>query len=397
MRVQSFFVMDENFLLHRKRALRLLERMRRGGKPWSLYVFSSAHTLRRYTMEELVGLGISWLWMGLEGKTSGYAKLGGTDTRALVAELQDNGIRVLGSTIVGLPEHTPEGIDEAIEHAVAPRHRVPPVHAVHAPARDPAARRAPGRGHAPVRGASATPPTCTDSFGSTSGTPASATARRRSSCCGRSAATSRPTDRASSASPAPCCGGGGVTSTTPRSGCAPASRASAQASPPCSRAPSGPRNGTSGMTPSSARRIRGLREELAREFGWRSRRIGRRARPRDLRRPVPRRETAAPGLDLRAGDVLRSQRGGQGAAGPTMAEGRLVPLGLPRGGHRRARPRPRGHTSRSAGDGLRSDSRFARSAAAQARPTMRALTSQRRFASASSRARGAGSTALPPS
>jgi radical SAM superfamily enzyme YgiQ (UPF0313 family) len=119
MRVQSFFVMDENFLLYRKRALRLLERMRQGGKPWSLYVFSSAHTLRRYTMEELVGLGISWLWMGLEGKRSGYAKLGGIDTRALVAELQEDGIRVLGSTIVGLPEHTPEGIDEAIEHAVA--------------------------------------------------------------------------------------------------------------------------------------------------------------------------------------------------------------------------------------------------------------------------------------
>ena len=32
MRVQSFFVMDENFLLYRKRALRLLELMRRGTK-----------------------------------------------------------------------------------------------------------------------------------------------------------------------------------------------------------------------------------------------------------------------------------------------------------------------------------------------------------------------------
>ena len=119
MQVRSFFVMDENFLLYRKRALRLLELMRAGLKPWSLYVFSSANTLRLYTMEELVGLGISWLWMGLEGRKSGYKKLGDTDTQALVADLQSNGIRVLGSSIVGLPEHTPEGIDEAIEHAVA--------------------------------------------------------------------------------------------------------------------------------------------------------------------------------------------------------------------------------------------------------------------------------------
>jgi len=118
MGVRSFFVMDENFLLRRKRALRLLELMRARDKSWSLYVFSSANTLRLYGMEELVGLGISWVWMGLEGKQSAYAKLEGTDTRALVERLQANGIRVLGSSIIGLPEHTPENIDLAIAHAV---------------------------------------------------------------------------------------------------------------------------------------------------------------------------------------------------------------------------------------------------------------------------------------
>jgi radical SAM superfamily enzyme YgiQ (UPF0313 family) len=117
--VRSFFVMDENFLLHRKRAMGLLGRMREGQKAWSLYVFSSANTLRLYAMEDLVALGISWLWMGIEGKDSAYKKLDKTDTRTLVAGLQANGIRVLGSSIVGLPEHTPENIDGAIDYAVA--------------------------------------------------------------------------------------------------------------------------------------------------------------------------------------------------------------------------------------------------------------------------------------
>jgi len=117
--VQSFFVMDENFLLYRRRALRLLERMREAGKSWSLYVFSSANTLRLYSMEELVGLGVSWVWLGLEGKGAAYVKLAKADTRTLVAELQSHGIRVLGSSIVGLPEHAPDTIDEAIAHAVA--------------------------------------------------------------------------------------------------------------------------------------------------------------------------------------------------------------------------------------------------------------------------------------
>ncbi len=119
MKVRSFFVMDENFLLHRKRALRLLSLMIEHNKAWSLYVFSSANVLRSYTMEQLVGLGISWVWMGLEGKGSQYLKLKGADTHALIRELQSNGIRVLGSTIIGLEEHTPENIDDAIEYAVS--------------------------------------------------------------------------------------------------------------------------------------------------------------------------------------------------------------------------------------------------------------------------------------
>ena len=119
MKVRSFFVMDENFLLHRKRALRLLEMMKDHAKAWSLYVFSSANTLKSYTMEQLVGLGISWVWMGLEGRKSNYEKVQGIDTRSLVRELQANGIRVLGSSIIGLEEHTPGNINEAIEWAVS--------------------------------------------------------------------------------------------------------------------------------------------------------------------------------------------------------------------------------------------------------------------------------------
>ncbi|MBI3021201.1 MAG: cobalamin B12-binding domain-containing protein [Candidatus Omnitrophica bacterium] len=119
MGIRSFFVMDENFLLHKKRALRLLELIEEYGKSWSLYVFSSAHVVQSYPIEQLVRLGISWVWMGLEGKNSRYAKLQGIDTRVLVRTLQSHGIRVLGSSIIGLEEHTPDNIDEVIEHAVS--------------------------------------------------------------------------------------------------------------------------------------------------------------------------------------------------------------------------------------------------------------------------------------
>lgn len=115
--VRSFFMMDENFLFHKKRALRLLELMEEHKKSWSLYVFTSANVLRTYTIEQLVRLGISWVWMGIEGRESQYQKLKGIDTFELISELQSHGIRVLGSTIIGLENHTPANIDEAIEYA----------------------------------------------------------------------------------------------------------------------------------------------------------------------------------------------------------------------------------------------------------------------------------------
>jgi radical SAM superfamily enzyme YgiQ (UPF0313 family) len=116
--VQTFFVMDENFLLHKKRALELLELMKAGKKAWGMAVFASANAIRKYEPEELVELGVSWVWMGLESPRSNYVKLKGTDSHALTHELREHGIRVQGSTIIGLEHHTPDNIHEEIEFAV---------------------------------------------------------------------------------------------------------------------------------------------------------------------------------------------------------------------------------------------------------------------------------------
>ena len=116
--VSSFFMMDENFLLYRKRALELLALMKAHGKSWTLNVFSSANAIRKYDVRQLVELGVEWIWLGLEGPDSGYRKLAGADTLSLTRELQSHGIAVHGSTIVGLEHHTPENIGADIDHAV---------------------------------------------------------------------------------------------------------------------------------------------------------------------------------------------------------------------------------------------------------------------------------------
>ena len=116
--VQSFFIMDENFLLQKRRAMELLDLMRAARKSWTLHIFSSANAIAKYKHEELVELGISSIWIGLESPRSNYAKLEGADTLRLAAELRQHGIVLLGSTILGLEHHTPENIVAEIEHAV---------------------------------------------------------------------------------------------------------------------------------------------------------------------------------------------------------------------------------------------------------------------------------------
>jgi radical SAM superfamily enzyme YgiQ (UPF0313 family) len=118
LKVSSFFIMDENFLLYRRRAMQLLARMKEAGKSWALSVFASANAIRKYAMQELVELGVSWLWMGLESPRAKYDKLQGADTCKLTRELRENGICVQGSTIIGLEHHTPQNITAEIEQAI---------------------------------------------------------------------------------------------------------------------------------------------------------------------------------------------------------------------------------------------------------------------------------------
>lgn len=119
LKTDSFFILDENFLVYRNKVDRLLQLMEEYEKSWSLYIFSSANVIRSYTTDHLIRLGVRWIWMGLEGKNSTYDKLRDSDTRELVRTLQEHGISVLGSSIIGLDEHSEDKLDEVIDWAVS--------------------------------------------------------------------------------------------------------------------------------------------------------------------------------------------------------------------------------------------------------------------------------------
>jgi radical SAM superfamily enzyme YgiQ (UPF0313 family) len=115
----TFFVLDENFLRQRERALELLAEMQRTGRWFKFHVFASADTVLAFGAENLARLGVHLLWIGFESKTGpAFAKNVGIDQAALVADLRRHGISVLASAILCLEHHTPETMRQDVDHMI---------------------------------------------------------------------------------------------------------------------------------------------------------------------------------------------------------------------------------------------------------------------------------------
>jgi hypothetical protein len=118
--VSEMFVMSENFSLDTKRALALLKLMEEQRKPYRYAVFSSADALLRLGVENIVKLGYSFIWIGLEESTgTTYHKMNGIGLASLITQLQGYGVEVLGSTILGFPNQKADDVDREIEHALS--------------------------------------------------------------------------------------------------------------------------------------------------------------------------------------------------------------------------------------------------------------------------------------
>ena len=116
----DFFVMDENFLKDRRRALDLLAEMKRHQRFFSFRVFSSAEAVAAFGIDNLVRLGVSYLWIGFESSTreGNFAKNENVDARRLTRELRDRGITVLASAILCAEHHTQDNLGAEIDFVV---------------------------------------------------------------------------------------------------------------------------------------------------------------------------------------------------------------------------------------------------------------------------------------
>lgn len=115
----QFTILDEEFLLDRRRAMEFRDRVMEGGKPLSIFVFASIKALSLYRPQELLEMGVDGVWIGYEGERSGYDKRAGKSVAELFEDLKQNGIMILASMIIGFDYHTPEIIDRELATLLA--------------------------------------------------------------------------------------------------------------------------------------------------------------------------------------------------------------------------------------------------------------------------------------
>jgi haloalkane dehalogenase len=110
-----FLIVDEDFLLNKKRAMAFRQSVLKGGKTLSIFAFASVKAISQYTAEEILETGIDGLWIGYEGTRSGYAKQQGRPIEEILTEFRQHGITVLTSMIIGFDYQTEKVVAEELD------------------------------------------------------------------------------------------------------------------------------------------------------------------------------------------------------------------------------------------------------------------------------------------
>jgi radical SAM superfamily enzyme YgiQ (UPF0313 family) len=110
-----FLILDEDFLLNKKRAMEFRDCVIKGGKKLSIFAFSSVKAISQYTVEQILEMGIDGFWIGYEGTRSNYAKQQGRPIAEILTEFREHGITVLTSMIVGFDYQNQEVVAEELD------------------------------------------------------------------------------------------------------------------------------------------------------------------------------------------------------------------------------------------------------------------------------------------
>ncbi|HUR81952.1 MAG TPA: hypothetical protein VM733_14405 [Thermoanaerobaculia bacterium] len=118
--ISYFYLYEEDLCLYKK-SLNEWGGAIRDDKERTLFwhCFSTVKSLTSWDLEELVSMGLTHVWIGIESVHSPFSKSVGRDNQALFDDLHSLGITTSGSIMFGQDHQTPESLHDELDHAVS--------------------------------------------------------------------------------------------------------------------------------------------------------------------------------------------------------------------------------------------------------------------------------------
>lgn len=118
--IMNVSFIDEDFLADRKKITEMARLNSQEIEKLILFnCFSTLQSLSQYTIEELLSMGLSGVWVGVESKKADYPKLRNIDVAQMINDLKNAGINVLISMIIGYDWHDEKTVEEDIQYLLS--------------------------------------------------------------------------------------------------------------------------------------------------------------------------------------------------------------------------------------------------------------------------------------
>ena len=121
--VKNIKITDELFVLNEGHYMKIADLIIRKGFDLNIWAYARVDTVKQENLQEMKKAGINWLALGIESGDPGVRdgaskKMRVNDIRKVVRGIQEEGIRVVGNYIFGLPDDTAGSMQQTLDLAM---------------------------------------------------------------------------------------------------------------------------------------------------------------------------------------------------------------------------------------------------------------------------------------
>lgn len=121
--IKNIKIVDELFVLNEKHYMTIVDLLIRKGYDLNIWAYARVDTVKTEHLKKMKQAGINWLALGIESanpdvRDGAEKRMRVKDIKNVVKVIQDEGIRVIGNYIFGLPDDTLETMQETLDMAM---------------------------------------------------------------------------------------------------------------------------------------------------------------------------------------------------------------------------------------------------------------------------------------